>query len=288
MRQCEGLRHGITERVQRSYSNAQRKANLQLYYKLKPTSDKGFCEHFQLKKCTWADWKKRSSAILQSRRNGKFKTLRAKEAMYLKDLRRQEQEISMLHMVAYVQYTQPAWYANYMDNKRSAERGFDSLVHLLRAFCRRHGFSHRTACPSKLRQDDLEQIRLEFAADFYEKFHGYGDHAILNADETSIHFDMPSGFTWAEVGKSSKTSKSQKHSDRISVLLTVRADGSKLPLLFILRGVEDGLIDQFEVNTYPKPHMYVVQTKAWMDSRVWEIYLTQLLTKYLSEPSLYR
>ncbi|CAK4170097.1 unnamed protein product, partial [Aphanomyces euteiches] len=135
----------------------------------------------------------------------------------------------MLHMVAYVQYTQPAWYANYMDNKRSAERGFDSLVHLLRAFCRRHGFSHRTACPSKLRQDDFEQIRLEFAADFYEKFHGYGDHAILNADETSIHFDMPSGFTWAEVG-------------------------SKLPLLFILRGVEDGLIDQFEVNTYPKPH----------------------------------
>ncbi|KAH9183892.1 hypothetical protein AeNC1_014132, partial [Aphanomyces euteiches] len=192
----------------------------------------------------------------------------------------------MLHLVAYVQYTHNDWYQSYMESKPSHDRGLDSLVHLLRAFCHLHGFSRRVACPSKLRQDDLGQIQLDFAGDFTEKYDGYEDHAILNADETDIDFDLPSGFTWAGVGRTSKTNKTQKHSDRISVVLTVRADGSKLPLLFIVRGAEDGVIEHHEIESYPKPHVLVVQRKAWMDIRVWDVYLKELFVKNVEEPSV--
>ncbi|RHZ26497.1 hypothetical protein DYB37_011018 [Aphanomyces astaci] len=65
-----------------------------------------------------------------------------------------------------------------------------------------------------------------------------------------VYFDMPPRKTLAEVGKSSKVDKKNKHSERISVVLTVRTDCVKLPLLFIIKGQPGGLLEKNELPTY--------------------------------------
>ncbi|RLO04377.1 hypothetical protein DYB28_000477 [Aphanomyces astaci] len=60
--------------------------------------------------------------------------------------------------------------------------------------------------------------------------------------------------TLAEVGKSSKVDTKNKYSERISVVLTVRADGLKLPLLFIIKGQPGGLFEKKELPTYDPTH----------------------------------
>ncbi|KAG9412615.1 hypothetical protein AC1031_015523 [Aphanomyces cochlioides] len=93
---------------------------------------------------------------------------------------------------------------------------------------------------------------------------------IINVDETAVHYDMPPMKTLAKVGGSSKVDSSEKHSDRLTAVLSVRSNGEKLPILFIVKGTPGGLIERQEVPTFPRGHVYVVQENAWMDSRVWE------------------
>ncbi|KAJ0391260.1 hypothetical protein P43SY_011738 [Pythium insidiosum] len=83
-----------------------------------------------------------------------------------------------------------------------------------------------------------------------------------------------------------KINKSQKHSTRITVVLTIRADGKKLPLLFILGGKPGGRIERYELPTYPKGHYYAVQEHAWMDGRVWEQYVTECLAPEVEGPTV--
>ncbi|RHZ08206.1 hypothetical protein DYB31_006376 [Aphanomyces astaci] len=99
--------------------------------------------------------------------------------------------------------------------------------------------------------------------------------------ETGVYFDMPPGKTLAEVEKSSKVDKKNKHSERISVVLTVRADGMKLPLLFIIKGQPGGLLEKTDPT-----HVYAVQANAWMDERVWNIYLERLFAQHVQDASV--
>ncbi|KAF0706462.1 hypothetical protein AaE_014095 [Aphanomyces astaci] len=57
----------------------------------------------------------------------------------------------------------------------------------------------------------------------------------------------------------------------MTAVLTVRADGTKLPILFIMKGVPGGRIESGELATFPSGHHYAVQERAWMDKRVWAI-----------------
>ncbi|OWZ10000.1 hypothetical protein PHMEG_00017212 [Phytophthora megakarya] len=72
----------------------------------------------------------------------------------------------------------------------------------------------------------------------------------------------------------------------IDAVCTIRADGFKLPLLFISCGEPNGTIEKVELPTYPKGHVYTVQTKAWMDSRVWKLYLRSLLQQHITRSAL--
>ncbi|RQM29942.1 hypothetical protein B5M09_013717 [Aphanomyces astaci] len=68
-------------------------------------------------------------------------------------------------------------------------------------------------------------------------------------------------------------------------MTVVLANGEKLPILFILRGIPGGPIKQDEFDSYPIGHFYAVQNRAWMDSRVWAIYLRKVLRPQVREPS---
>ncbi|RQM20154.1 hypothetical protein B5M09_012094 [Aphanomyces astaci] len=121
------------------------------------------------------------------------------------------------------------------------------------------------------------------------KFHA----SVLNDNQFSqqhaiprVYFDMPPGKTLVEVRKSSKVDKKNKHSERISVVLTVRADGFKLPLLFIIKGQPGGLLEKTELSSYDPTHVYAVQANAWMDERVWNIYLERLFAQHVQDASV--
>ncbi|KAH9131932.1 hypothetical protein AeRB84_021511, partial [Aphanomyces euteiches] len=55
----------------------------------------------------------------------------------------------------------------------------------------------------------------------------------------------------------------------------------KLPILFIVHGKPGGKIEADEIPSYPDGHVYAVQEEAWMDERVWQVYLQYLLKNEL-------
>ena len=53
--------------------------------------------------------------------------------------------------------------------------------------------------------------------------------------------------------------------------------GEKLPIVFVLKAKRGGEIEASELSTYPPDHMYCVQGNGWMDSVVWNQYITDFL-----------
>lgn len=107
----------------------------------------------------------------------------------------------------------------------------------------------------------------------------YAMRSIINIDETGVYYDMPPSKILARRGGSSKVANIPSHSARLTAVLGVRADGmcstcmlsyyvltainllclicfvfsgTKLPILFILKGSEHGTIRRKEIPTYPK------------------------------------
>ncbi|OQR85845.1 hypothetical protein ACHHYP_20535 [Achlya hypogyna] len=47
--------------------------------------------------------------------------------------------------------------------------------------------------------------------------------------------------------------------------------------MFIIKGSVGGVIDEKELSSDPPGHAYIVQKKAWMDSRGWDLYLRTII-----------
>ncbi|RHY70396.1 hypothetical protein DYB30_014109 [Aphanomyces astaci] len=97
---------------------------------------------------------------------------------------------------------------------------------------------------------------------------------------------MPPNYTWTVRGGSSKISCGEKHSMLMTAVLAARADGTKLPIMFIMKGQPNGRIESKEVPTFPAGHSYGVQEKAWMDARVWKQFLRSVLHDGIEECSV--
>ncbi|RHZ16633.1 hypothetical protein DYB26_016419, partial [Aphanomyces astaci] len=139
---------------------------------------------------------------------------------------------------------------------------------------------------SYVKQTDLAEVQSDFAAEFHREYIAYGKECVYNVDETGIFYDMPPRYICAVRGGSSKISRGEKHSLRMTAVLTVRADGTKLPILFIIKGVSGGRIDSGELSPFPPGQLYAVQEDAWMDKRVWATYLRDVLGEAIEEPSV--
>ncbi|KAE8997306.1 hypothetical protein PR003_g19713 [Phytophthora rubi] len=204
----------------------------------------------------------------------------------MKDARRDSEVLTAKTMACYVRDQYPDWLESYMVGKKDAATAYESLLRLLWRFAYRHGFVQRTPSGLKKKLTDLVALRDEFAEMFKEKYVGYEASTVFNTDETGIYFDMPPSKMLSEKVKPASITAEQKHSARLTAVCTVCEDGRKLPLLFIVRCEPRGTIEQTELPTYPKGHVYTVQKKAWMDARVWLFYLRSLLYIHISEPSV--
>ncbi|RLO13645.1 hypothetical protein DYB28_015450, partial [Aphanomyces astaci] len=139
---------------------------------------------------------------------------------------------------------------------------------------------------NKQSQAALVEVRDKFAEEFHREYRGFGPEAIYNVDETGFYYDMPPKYIWSARGGDAKISTGEKHSLRMTAVLTVRANGDKLPILFVIRGAPGGRFETSELPLFPRGHVYAVQQKAWMDNTVWNYYLRTLLANNLSDHSV--
>ncbi|RHY03086.1 hypothetical protein DYB25_005987 [Aphanomyces astaci] len=179
----------------------------------------------------------------------------------------------------------PDWLRSYVARKKPGA-GYQSLLSLLQRFCHRHGFSRQRPGKTKQSQAVLVEVRDKFAEEFHREYRGFGPEAIYNVDETGFHYDMPPKYIWSARGGDAKISTGEKHSLRMTAVLTVRANGDKLPILFVIRGAPGGRIETSELPQFPRGHVYAVQQKAWMDNTVWNYYLRTLLANNLLDHSV--
>ncbi|RHZ00821.1 hypothetical protein DYB35_012824 [Aphanomyces astaci] len=127
---------------------------------------------------------------------------------------------------------------SYLATKKS-DVAYDSLLRLLRRFCQRYGFSRQRQTKNKLKQAVLTEVHDEFARDFHRQYQSYENNCVFNVDETGMYYNLPPTYIWAVRGGSAKISMGEKHSMRMTAVLTARADGQKLPLLLIMKGVPE-------------------------------------------------
>lgn len=105
-------------------------------------------------------------------------------------------------------------------------------------------------------------------------------------DETAIYYDTPPTRIWAVKGGSAKVDKTLKHSARLTAVMTIRGDGKKLPIFFILKAQLGGTIEASELPTYPAGHFYTVQANGWMDAVGWKEYVMECLRFQIHGPSV--
>ncbi|KAF0692514.1 Aste57867_16416 [Aphanomyces stellatus] len=277
------------------YTNAERK-KLVLEYEASGLTSLKFSTLKNVRHSTFRSMLDRKDRIISTKCNGKDATLGGQGRrqkipfaselhQFMLDVHHAEHFLTHTHMITFMKQHHMEWLESYLKSKKNDERAYHSLLRLCQRFTARYRFSQRVPCLTKVPREDLIETRDNFAAAFWDKFRDYADGDIINVDETSVYYDMPPSKTLAPIGGSSKVDTTQKHSDRITAVLSVRSNGEKLPILFILNGVPGGIIDRNEVPTYPEGHVYAVQEKAWMDTSVWAFYLSNNLDCHVSEAS---
>ncbi|RHZ07473.1 hypothetical protein DYB31_012108 [Aphanomyces astaci] len=257
-----------TKGKQTQYTNGQRKQLLARFRASNGTSERQFCRDNKISRGTRQDWRSRESAIMASKRHSRHATLGGqgrRELLLFKDdllaymraKRDSEEHLRVFHLMRWVNTNHKEWLVQYPASKKNEAVAYQSFRSLMHRFADRNRFRHHVP-----------------------------KSQILNVDETGVYFDMPPGMMLAEIGKSSKYKKATKHSERLTAVMTIRADGVKLPILFIVKGKPGDTIDTSELPTYPPGHVYAVQESAWMDDRVWDIYLDELLTAHVEDSSV--
>ncbi|RHZ12253.1 hypothetical protein DYB37_010858 [Aphanomyces astaci] len=191
--------------------------------------------------------------------------------------------LTMTNMITWFKINQRAWLMSYLATKKS-DVAHDSLLRLLRRFCQRYGFSRQRKTKNKLKQAVLIDIHGEFARDFHREYQSYENDCVFNVDETGMYYNLPPTYIWAVRGGRAKISTGEKHSMRMTAVLTARADGQKLSLLSIMKGVPGAHIETKEFPMFPRGHHYAMQENVWMDEVVWRQYLAM----FLASPSMSR
>ena len=105
---------------------------------------------------------------------------------------------------------------------------------------------------------------------------------ILNMDQTPFNPHDSAKHTLADRGARTVSSKEIKTSmGRVSVLLTVCADGHKLPPLIVFKGKHGGTVEKEFKKDYPDGVVCCVQENAWTDERVMLAWVDSVLKPFV-------
>ncbi|RHY99290.1 hypothetical protein DYB37_011051 [Aphanomyces astaci] len=114
-----------------------------------------------------------------------------------------------------------------MFGDEGSDESHKRLLEWCRRFAYRHGFSYGAPFRAKRLQCDLQEARQSFATSFWAELSRVSLGDIINADETPVYYDVPPTKTLSKRGDSARVKEAQNHTERVSVLLSIRADGEK-------------------------------------------------------------
>lgn len=102
----------------------------------------------------------------------------------------------------------------------------------------------------KKRAIDLLQANLDFAVKFWNEYGAYDLSEIYNVDETALYYNMSPSRICFEVGAPATVLHQQKHSARLTAVMTVRADGT-IYLVFVCKMFANLLFLRVQARNYP-------------------------------------
>jgi hypothetical protein len=106
---------------------------------------------------------------------------------------------------------------------------------------------------------------------------------VINMDQTPIFFSTLPRTTLEPIGSRTVNVRTSTGSTlRVTIAVTVTANGDMLPPLIVFKGKPKGRISR-EFPSYPARAVYTVQTHAWMDESIMNIRIDQILKQKLLE-----
>ncbi len=108
-------------------------------------------------------------------------------------------------------------------------------------------------------------------------------HFILNMDQTPVYFSMNAKRMLEVIGKKMiHIRTSTNDTKRVTVAVTIPADGALLPLMLVFKGQSNGRIATREFAMYTATHFYSCQPNAWMDEVVMLAWVNEVLAPYIA------
>lgn len=134
----------------------------------------------------------------------------------------------------------------------------------------------------------LDSVRIETCQAIHKRFAFDGTlpnlplKYFINMDQTAVYFESKAKTTVDKRGKKVIHARDSASNDkRATVCVTVAADGTKLPLFYVFKGVPGATIDK---ALDKKGYCACVQPKAWFDTEnVAQKYFDAILKPYLME-----
>lgn len=176
-----------------------------------------------------------------------------------------------------------ATYAKRLDSSLRREKRY-TLFAIVRRFCDANRIVMRATTHTA--QEDMHKKTAEalaFMETTKQLLHQPNRHQayIINMDQTPFNPKDGDNKTLNEKGVKTVHGKSIKTSlDRITCMLTVCADGTKLPPLLIFKAKPGGSVEK-EFTQFPNECKYAVQENAWTDERVMLLWVDVVLAPYV-------
>jgi hypothetical protein len=167
-------------------------------------------------------------------------------------------------------------------------KSFTARCSCVKRFMHAHSFSYRMGTHASQRPP--AEVEGE-AADFMRFMRGIVSGGnrdrrfIINMDQTPVFFSMSSKRTLELIGKKTiHIRTSTNDTKRVTVAVTITADGTLLPSFLIFKGKPDGRIakKEFPSGVYPDGHFYKCQDNAWMDEDVMIAWVNEVLAPYVA------
>ncbi|KAH9117632.1 hypothetical protein LEN26_012546 [Aphanomyces euteiches] len=109
---------------------------------------------------------------------------------YITERMSRERAVTSVQVNNFMKRTQRAWLNLYMAT-HDTDKAYNNLMQLIQRFCERHGFTKQKPHKMKRNQEELEELRDQFAEVFHRRYAAYGSKDVYSVDETAVYFDMP-------------------------------------------------------------------------------------------------
>lgn len=185
-----------------------------------------------------------------------------------------------------------AWQEKYLpflnsedENERKKFKNFTCSAGYIADFKLHHRFSTK-AFHLKRRSNPNNEIEKRFMDDMKNLFSTVHLSRILNADETGWRL-FPKGILgWGETGKDNVTRQATiNEKTQVTVLATICADYTKLPLLFIAQG-KTALVETTQIGDVSY-HWKTHTESGWMNDEAFAFYLRKLREFYNDDETLH-